>query len=111
MALCASRVGSASDLPVAAIAQNSAAPIDAAAIRRLAAEIAGQVITPETPVYDTARQVFNRAFDRHPALIVRCAGASDVARPSPSSSNCTCQWPCAAAATVGPGLASATAGW
>jgi FAD/FMN-containing dehydrogenase len=24
--------------------------------------------------------VFNRAFDRHPALIVRCAGAPDVAR-------------------------------
>jgi hypothetical protein len=80
MALCASRLGSARHLPGAAIVQNGAAPIDAAAIRRLSAEIAGQVITPATPVYDTARQVFNRAFDRHPALIVRCAGASDVAR-------------------------------
>ena len=27
-----------------------------------------------------ARSIFNRAFDRHPAVIVRCAGPSDVAR-------------------------------
>jgi hypothetical protein len=32
------------------------------------------------PDYESSRLVFNRAFDRHPALIVRCAGASDVAR-------------------------------
>lgn len=30
--------------------------------------------------YEAARQVFNRAFDHHPALIVRCAGPLDVAR-------------------------------
>jgi len=55
-------------------------PLDAKAIRKLASHIDGHVITPEASEYDTARSVFNRAFDRHPALIVRCAGPSDVAR-------------------------------
>jgi len=60
--------------------EQDAAPLDATAIRKLASQINGHVITPETPDYDSARLVFNRAFDRRPALIVRCAGATDVAR-------------------------------
>src|SRR5580692_10162757 len=60
--------------------EQNAAPLDAAAIRKLVSQISGHVITPETPDYESARLVFNRAFDRRPALIVRCAGASDVAR-------------------------------
>jgi FAD/FMN-containing dehydrogenase len=59
---------------------NNAAPVDAAAIRKLASQITGQVITPEAPDYEPSRLVGNRAYDRHPALIVRCAGASDVTR-------------------------------
>src|SRR5580693_4649790 len=59
--------------------EQNAAPLDAAAIRKLVSQISGHVITPETPDYESARLVFNRAFDRRPALIVRCAGASDVA--------------------------------
>jgi FAD/FMN-containing dehydrogenase len=58
----------------------NAAPLDAAAIRRLASEITGHVITTEAPDYESSRLVFNRAFDQRPALIVRCAGAPDVAR-------------------------------
>ena len=54
--------------------------LDAAAIRALAAKTAGQVITPEMPEYESSRLVFNRAFDKHPALIVRSANADDVAR-------------------------------
>jgi hypothetical protein len=54
--------------------------VDPAAIRALASRITGRLITPEEPGYETARLVFNRAFDRRPALIVRCAGCSDVAR-------------------------------
>jgi hypothetical protein len=53
---------------------------DAASIRRLASHIRGHVITPEMPDYESLRLVFNRAFDRHPAVIVRCAVPSDVAR-------------------------------
>ena len=33
-----------------------------------------------TPAYDSARKLWNGAFDRRPALIARCADASDVAR-------------------------------
>ena len=57
-----------------------AARVDATAIRTLAAKTAGQVITPETPGYESSRLIFNRAFEKRPALIVRCAGADDVAR-------------------------------
>jgi hypothetical protein len=38
------------------------------------------VITPEASDYESARLIFNRAFDLHPAMIVRCANAGDVAR-------------------------------
>jgi len=73
--------------PVSAVLKDMAegpkqnlAPVDAAAIRKLVSEINGQVITPEAAEYESARQVFNRAYDRRPAVIVRCAGPSDVAR-------------------------------
>jgi len=56
------------------------APLDAAAIQNFASQISGHVITPNTPEYGSARLVFNRTFDRRPALIVRCAGAPDVTR-------------------------------
>jgi hypothetical protein len=59
--------------------EQDVAPVDAAAIRTLASAISGHVITPGGPEYESARLVFNRAFDRRPALIVRCAAASDVA--------------------------------
>jgi hypothetical protein len=55
-------------------------PIEAEAIRKLSSSIVGRVITPEGSDYDAARSIFNQAFDRHPAVIVRCAGPSDVAR-------------------------------
>ena len=60
--------------------EQNADPLDATAIRKLVSQISGHVITPETPDYESARLIFNRAFDRRPALIVRCAGAPDVAR-------------------------------
>jgi FAD/FMN-containing dehydrogenase len=53
---------------------------DAAVIRKFASQITGHIITQEMSDYDSSRLVFNRAFDRHPLVIVRCAGASDVAR-------------------------------
>lgn len=60
--------------------QQNRAPLDAEAIRKFASQLTGHVITPEQPDYDAARLVFNLAFDRRPAVIVRCAGSSDVAR-------------------------------
>ncbi|HET8891600.1 MAG TPA: FAD-binding oxidoreductase [Candidatus Angelobacter sp.] len=61
-------------------AENHAASVDPADIRRLASEIKGRLIAPGAPDYESSRLVFNRAFDQRPALIVRCAGASDIAR-------------------------------
>src|SRR5207249_6097369 len=37
-------------------------------------------ITVAHPDYASARRLWNPAFDRHPSLIVRCAGAADVRR-------------------------------
>ncbi len=55
------------------------APPDPQTIRKLASQIVGQVITPEAPDYDAARSIFNLAYDRRPAVILRCGGPSDVA--------------------------------
>ena len=60
--------------------EQTAIPLDPAVIRKLASEITGHVITPEASDYESARLINNPAFDRRPALIVRCASASDVAR-------------------------------
>ena len=60
--------------------EQNGAPLDAETIRKLSADIVGHVITPDGSEYEAARSIFNRAFDRRPAVIVRCAGASDVAR-------------------------------
>ena len=46
----------------------------------LTRDVEGQVITPDDPGYDQARTVFMAAVDRRPSLIVRAAGAGDVAR-------------------------------
>jgi hypothetical protein len=62
------------------VREQNAAPLDATAIRKLVSQISGHAIALETPDYESSSLVFNRAFDRHPALIVRCAGAPDVAR-------------------------------
>src|SRR5579859_7301587 len=79
-ALCGSPVMALpSEWGVPAIAGQNAEPVDPVTTRKFAASITGSVITPATPEYESARQVFNRAFDLRPALIVRCAGPSDIA--------------------------------
>jgi FAD/FMN-containing dehydrogenase len=45
----------------------------------LAARLAGDVIAPDHPEYDTARRVWNAMIDKRPALIARCLDADDVA--------------------------------
>jgi hypothetical protein len=60
--------------------EQKTASFDSAAIRKLASEITGHVITPDASDYESSRLVENRAYDRHPALIVRVANSSDVAR-------------------------------
>ena len=40
----------------------------------------GELIGPEDAGYDESRALFNAMIDKRPALIVRCAGAAEVAR-------------------------------
>jgi FAD/FMN-containing dehydrogenase len=49
-------------------------------ISDLRSAFGGKVIAPGDDDYDAARTIFPGGFDRHPALIVRVAGAPDVAR-------------------------------
>jgi hypothetical protein len=58
--------------------KQNGAPLDPQTIRNLASRIFGQVITPQAAEYDAARSIFNRAFDRHPAVIVRCGSSSEL---------------------------------
>ena len=46
----------------------------------LRAAITGRLFTPEDAEYDAARTVFVGGVDKHPAVIVRVADATDVAR-------------------------------
>jgi FAD/FMN-containing dehydrogenase len=55
----------------AVTAVGDAIEIDEAAFR-------GPVVRPDEPGYDLHRQIWNGSFDKRPAVIVRCAGVSDV---------------------------------
>jgi len=46
----------------------------------LQAGLRGRLALPGGPGYDEARTVWNAMIDRHPGLVVRCAGAADVRR-------------------------------
>jgi FAD/FMN-containing dehydrogenase len=52
--------------------------IDDTAIQELEAGLRGEVLRPGEHGYNVARKVFNGMIDRHPALLVRCAGVADV---------------------------------
>src|SRR5919109_348945 len=54
--------------------------LDTQTIEQLATNLRGRLATPGTFGYDEARTIWNAMIDRRPALIVRCAGASDVVR-------------------------------
>ena len=47
-------------------------------IAELRASLRGQLLVPGQEGYESARRLWNGAFDRKPALIARCAGAADV---------------------------------
>ena len=53
---------------------------DGSAVEALASRLSGRIITTDGADYEEARQVWNGMIDRHPAFIVRCAGADDVAQ-------------------------------
>ena len=51
-----------------------------ATIRELENGLAGSVVGPGDPSYETARRVWNHTIDKWPALVVRAASTDDVAR-------------------------------
>lgn len=53
--------------------------LDEAALRELGAKFSGDLVHPNDGSYDEHRRVWNGSIGRHPALIARCIGGSDVA--------------------------------
>jgi FAD/FMN-containing dehydrogenase len=47
-------------------------------VESLSASLRGDVLLSGNPDYDRTRRVWNGMFDKHPALIARCTGATDV---------------------------------
>src|SRR3712207_624915 len=47
-------------------------------VERFGSGLRGEVLRPDGTAYDEARRVWNGLIDKHPALIVRCAGVGDV---------------------------------
>jgi len=54
------------------------APTTDAGRDALRARLRGELLTPDDAGYDAARRVYNAMIDKRPALIARCADASDV---------------------------------
>ncbi|HET7442220.1 MAG TPA: FAD-binding oxidoreductase [Terriglobales bacterium] len=52
--------------------------LTAIAVQDLQQELRGELLAPDNPEYDAARKVWNGMVDKRPALIARCADATDV---------------------------------
>jgi FAD/FMN-containing dehydrogenase len=55
-----------------------AADLDNSAIEEFAVGLRGRVLRPGDASYDRARLHYNALIDKHPAMIVQCAGVGDV---------------------------------
>ena len=53
--------------------------IDGEVLEAFAGSVSGNVLLPHDDRYEEARRVHNGLIDRRPAVIVRCAGATDIA--------------------------------
>lgn len=49
-------------------------------VREIRSDFQGDILLAGDPGYDSARSLWNGMFDRHPALIARCAAPEDVKR-------------------------------
>ena len=47
-------------------------------VERFQAQLRGELLSPGEEGYEATRKVWNGLIDKHPSLIVRCAGAGDV---------------------------------
>lgn len=67
----------AADLPAINLA-GADISLDKADIRDFADSLSGILMQPDSTGYDIARQVWNRFWDRRPALIARCTSVDDA---------------------------------
>ncbi|MGH8314825.1 MAG: FAD-binding oxidoreductase, partial [Steroidobacterales bacterium] len=67
------------DIPAVKLS-GEATVIPAAAVKNLAGDLHGSLLTSSDKDYDQARRIWNKMIDRRPALVARCSGAADVAR-------------------------------
>lgn len=74
--------------------------IDATAVKELKAGLQGDLLVAGMPDYDAARVIWNAVVDRHPAVIIRCAGTGTWRGPcaSPRATTRSCR--CGAAGTT-----------
>jgi FAD/FMN-containing dehydrogenase len=54
------------------------AEVNMPVLDRLRDRLRGTLITPDSPEYDSARQLWNGMIDKRPAAIARCSGVADV---------------------------------
>ncbi|CAE6714431.1 6-hydroxy-D-nicotine oxidase [Paraburkholderia domus] len=54
--------------------------VSSSAVEELKTATRGQLLLPGDAGYDEARSIWNAMIDRHPAMILRCAGVADVRR-------------------------------
>jgi hypothetical protein len=54
--------------------------LSGSSIEAFAASLRGDLLLPQHANYEQARHIWNGMFDKRPALIARCTGASDVKR-------------------------------
>jgi FAD/FMN-containing dehydrogenase len=52
--------------------------VESAALEQLEAGLRGELVHPGQAAYDDVRKVWNGMVDKRPAIIVRCAGVTDV---------------------------------
>lgn len=52
--------------------------LEEATVQEFIGSLGGELLRPGDDGYDSARKVWNEMIDKHPSLIVRCAGVSDV---------------------------------
>ena len=64
--------------PLLKTLDGGAVAIDSAAVKELKAGLRGEFLIEGMPEYETSRQIWNAAIDRHPAIIIRCADIDDI---------------------------------
>jgi FAD/FMN-containing dehydrogenase len=60
------------------VVSKSGRTIPESALSNFVRNLSGRLVRADDPDYDTARQIWPRAIDRHPALVAQCKCAADV---------------------------------